>query len=127
MGFKVKTSEKEQVKDITKYVEREVKGKKGKAVLCYVPHSTCALIVNENADPNIGEDILDCLRMNVREGVWRHDSIDKNGASHIKSSILGASVLIPLKDGVMRLGTWQNIFLCEFDGPKERRVIVEVI
>lgn len=127
MGFKVKTSEKEQIKDITKYVEKDIKGKKGKAVLVYVPHATCALTINENADPNIGEDLLDCLRMSVREGVWRHDSVDSNGAAHIKSAILGPSVFIPLKDNIMRLGTWQNIFLCEFDGPKERKVIVEVI
>lgn len=127
MGFKIKTSEKEEVKDITKYVEKDIKGKKGRAVLVYVPHATCSLVINENADPNIGKDLIDCLRMQVREGVWRHDSIDGNGAAHIKSAILGASVFVPLKDGVMRLGTWQNIFLCEFDGPKERRVIVEVI
>lgn len=125
--FNVKTLKKEDVIDITKQVERFVEGHNGKAVMVYVPHATCALVINENADPNIGKDLLDYLRVQIREGIWRHDSIDGNGASHLKASILGPSILIPLKEGVMQLGTWQNIFLCEFDGPRNRKIMVQVL
>lgn len=127
MIFKFKTNEKEQLLDITKTVQNYVKKNKGKAVLVYVPHATAAIAINENADPNVGLDILDALGTVIQEGIWRHDKIDGNAASHIKAAIIGPSEVIPVKEGVLGLGQWQNIFLCDFDGPRERRVIIEML
>ena len=92
------------------------------------PHATAAITVNENDDPNIGTDFLRALAKMVPEhDGWLHDRIDNNAAAHIKSALVGPSVTIPVIDGKLALGTWQNVFFCEFDGPRrERRVIVSI-
>jgi len=82
--------------------------------------------INENADPNVCEDILDALTRVIPEGRWRHDRIDNNAAAHIKATILGPSEVLPVRGGRLRLGTWQSVMLVELDGPRERTVIVEV-
>ena len=95
----------------------------------YSLHATASIIVNENADPNIGVDLLTALESAVpRRANWLHDRIDDNAQSHILASILGASETIPVEDGKLLLGTWQAIMLVELDGPRrERRVAVQVI
>ena len=91
-------------------------------------HATAAIIINENADPDICLDTIDALNNLIKEGVWRHDKLDGNAASHIKSTILGPSETIPIKNGELQLGTWQAISLVELDGPRSnRKIIVSIV
>jgi secondary thiamine-phosphate synthase enzyme len=92
----------------------------------YTPHATAAIVVNENDDPNVCVDTLDCLDRLIPGGVWRHDRVDGNAASHIQAGILGPSETIPVLDGKLCLGRWQAVMLVELDGPRERRVVVTV-
>ena len=126
--FYVKSSRKYQMIDITARVQEIVKKARIEEGICcvYVPHATAAITVNENADPNVCEDFLDALAKLIPEGIWRHDRIDDNGAAHIKAALVGPSEAIPVKDGRLMLGPWQAVMVVEFDGPRERRVIVEV-
>ncbi len=128
MEFSVRTTRKYQVIDITAQVAEEVhRSGISEGICCvYVPHATAAVVINENDDPQVCEDLLDALSRLVPEGVWRHDRIDKNGAAHIKASILGPSETIPIRGGRLLLGTWQAIMLVELDGPRDRRLIVTV-
>lgn len=121
--FTVKTTKREQVVDITDKVKEEVK--EDGAILVYVPHATAAISINENYDPNIGDDLLESLRTLIPKGKWKHDRIDGNGDSHIKSAIIGPSEVIPIKNKKLQLGKWQAIILLEFDGPRERKVITK--
>lgn len=123
------SNRKYQLIDITIHVEEVVTKSNIKQGICivYVPHATAAIMVNENYDPNIGEDILDSLAENIPEGKWRHDKVDNNAAAHIKAAIIGPSELIPIKKGKLMLGTWQNIVLADFDGPKRRRIIIQIL
>ncbi len=125
----VSSSKENQLLDITSQVEEVVKQSKIKQGLCivYVPHATAALMINENYDPNVCDDILDSLRENIPEGKWKHDRVDNNAAAHIKSAIIGPNELIPIKDGKLLLGTWQSLMLADFDGPKRRRIYVQII
>jgi secondary thiamine-phosphate synthase enzyme len=114
--------------DITQEVADEVRrtGVKDGLCLVFVPHTTAAVVINENADPNVCQDILDAMGRLVPEGAWRHDRIDNNAAAHIKATILGPSETVPVRGGALRLGAWQRLMLVEFDGPRDRTVIVEV-
>ena len=89
--------------------------------------ATCGIVINENYDPNVCEDVLDALKKIAPQGIWRHDRVDGNADAHIKASIVGPSQVIPLKEDVLQLGTWQAITLADFDGPKRRHVIIEVL
>ena len=126
--FSIRTHKKQEMVDITGRVADLVKqsGIGDGLCLVYVPHATAAVVVNENADPNVCEDILDALAGLIPDGKWRHDRIDENAAAHIKATILGPSETVPVRSGRLRLGTWQSIMLVEMDGPRERMVIVEV-
>ena len=84
-------------------------------------------MINENWDPNIMLDIIDSLNSLIPKGKWRHDKVDNNGAAHIKASIIGPSEIIPVKNGELLLGKWQDIMLADFDGPKERKILVDII
>jgi len=124
------TTKKEQFLDITSSIKDTVKKSKIQQGICfiYVPHATAGITINENADPNVSSDILKALSQMVPEGdEWKHDRIDNNATAHIKSTIVGVSMHIPIKDGELMLGKWQNVFLCEFDGPRERKVIIKII
>lgn len=126
--FFVKTKRKFQVIDITPNVREIVERAVVAEGLCcvFVPHATAAVAINENADPNIGEDLQDALAKLIPEGIWRHDRIDDNAAAHIKAAIIGPSEMVPVKNGTLLLGTWQSLMLVEFDGPRERTVIVQI-
>ena len=126
--FHVKTDRKSQIIDITPKVAAIVRRSAVREGICcvYTPHTTAAITINENDDPNVCEDILEALAKLIPEGIWRHDRVDNNAAAHIKASIVGPSAAVPVKDGSMLLGTWQAVMLVELDGPRERRVIVEV-
>jgi secondary thiamine-phosphate synthase enzyme len=95
----------------------------------FAAHATAGITLNENADPNIGVDFLSALRkLIVEHDGWLHDRIDDNAAAHIKSALVGPSVSIPVEDGKLALGTWQDVFFCEFDGPRSsRNVIVTIV
>ena len=121
------TKRKYESVDITDKVKKCVpKNLKEGMCLVYTPHATAAIIVNENWDPNVCDDILEALGKMVPEGVWKHDKVGANGAAHIKSAILGPSETVLIKDGKLLLGRWQNIMLCDFDGPRDRAVFVKI-
>ena len=126
--FFVKTKRKFQVIDITANIQEIVERAVVAEGLCcvFVPHATAAVAINENADPNIGEDLQEALAKLIPEGVWRHDQVDDNAAAHIKAAIIGPSETVPVKNGKLLLGTWQSLMLLEFDGPRERKVIVQI-
>ena len=88
---------------------------------------TAALMIQENDDPNIGDDVVNCLDGLIPKGVWLHDRIDGNGASHIQAGIVGPSETVPIRDGQLNLSSWQNVFFCEFDGPRRRRTVAVTI
>nr|WP_274703219.1 secondary thiamine-phosphate synthase enzyme YjbQ [Acetomicrobium hydrogeniformans] len=115
----------EELIDITRTVEEDVSFSGIKEGLCvvYVPHTTAAVTINEDADPSVREDILRQLKnLAPRKGEYSH--LEGNSDAHIKSSLLGASQTIPVHEGRLVLGTWQGVFFCEFDGPRDRRFYV---
>ncbi|MEO0225799.1 MAG: secondary thiamine-phosphate synthase enzyme YjbQ [candidate division WOR-3 bacterium] len=129
--FTISTSQDEELIDITesiKKIVRSVKIKNG-LVHIFVPHATAGIILNESADPNIKTDFLDALaRCIPKRANYLHDRIDHNAAAHIKSALTGPSLMLPLKNGELLLGTWQSIMFCEFDGPRSRRrILVQII
>jgi secondary thiamine-phosphate synthase enzyme len=128
MELKIRTSKKYEVIDITKEVAEVVKTANVDEGLChiFVPHTTAAVVINENDEMQIGLDLLDALDKLVPGGGWRHDQIDSNGAAHLKASILGPSEMIPVQKSKLTLGTWQAVLFVELDGPRDRKVIVTV-
>jgi secondary thiamine-phosphate synthase enzyme len=125
----VSTERPRQLVDITDHARKHVRRSKVRTGLCalYAQGATAALMVQENWDPNITLDVLDCLDEVAPQGRWRHDRIDANGAAHIQAGLVGPSETIPIRDGDLALSTWQNIFLCDFDGPRsQRRVLVTI-
>ncbi len=128
--IEVSTRKARELVDITEQTRERVLSSGVKEGICslYTQGSTAALMVQENADPNITLDVLDALEKLVPPGVWRHDRIDNNGAAHIQSGMIGPSETFPIRDGRLMLSTWQNIFLCDFDGPRRvRRIMVTII
>ena len=127
--IRVQTERHTQLIDITDEVRSAVGGRAGAAVLVYVPHTTAAITINEKIDPVLVEDLERAFERVVGDDWgWRHDDKDgPNGPSHGRASVAGSQVLIPLRDGALALGTYQAIFLCEFDGPKARSVYVSVL
>ncbi|HOV89204.1 MAG TPA: secondary thiamine-phosphate synthase enzyme YjbQ [Syntrophorhabdaceae bacterium] len=124
--LKVKTTSRVEAKDITNDVIKSFKGETGKLLNVYTPHTTCGLVINEDADPNVMRDIIDGLeRLAPKNYPYRH--MEGNSDAHIKSSITGCSLTIPFSDGKPILGQWQGIFLMEFDGPRERKVFLTLI
>lgn len=126
--FTVNSSKHEELIDITDIIQKAVResGIKDGRVFIYVPHTTCAVTINENADPSVRHDIIVGLDHAVPYlSGFRHS--EGNSPAHIKSSIIGCSCEILVEGGSLLLGTWQGIFLCEFDGPRRRRVIVKVL
>lgn len=124
----VKTRSRSSLVDITAQVRRVVTDSKVRNGICYVfvPHTTAAVTVNENADPRVKSDILKELERIVPfDDNYSH--LEGNAAAHIKSSMIGASEAVLVEDGDLRLGTWQGICFCEFDGPRNRRVVVKLL
>jgi secondary thiamine-phosphate synthase enzyme len=128
--FTLETSAPEEAIDITDRVKSIVVAAKLARGSCQVMalHSTMAVVVNEVADPNIGLDVIRAVgELAPREHDWLHDRIDDNAHAHVKASLLGASEVIPIQDGELLLGTWQGIWLFEFDGPRTRKVAVHLL
>ena len=127
----LKTERKTQLVDITRQVQDAVADANGgSAALVYVPHTTAGVTINEGADPLVGEDIEAALQQVGHEDwQWKHteDPDGPNAPSHVRASLAGSQVLIPLSDGRLALGTYQGIFFCEFDGPRDRTVYVTTL
>jgi len=125
ISHELRTKAREEFVDITRTIEEDVRSSGLKEGLCvvYVPHTTAAVTINEDADPSVKEDVLRQLKVLVpRDGNYSHG--EGNSDAHIKSSLLGVSQIIPIHEGRLVLGTWQGIFFCEFDGPRSRRFYV---
>ena len=124
----IRTTRKREMIDLTARVAEVVAGAGVSEGLCsvYTPHATAAIVINENDDPNVCVDVLDALDRLIPAGVWRHDRVDGNAASHIQAAILGPGETIPVRAGKLCLGTWQAVMLVELDGPRERRVLVTI-
>ena len=118
-----------QLLDITAKVREAVDGADGSAVLVYVPHTTAGVTINEHADPLVARDFESAMQRIVPEDWdWQHiEEGEENAPSHPRASLMGPQVLVPLDEGRLALGTWQGIFLCEFDGPRTRSVYVTVL
>ncbi len=127
--FTLRTERRSQLVNITRDVREAVSGAGGTAVLVYVPHTTAGVTINERVDPELLADLEQALERIVRDDwSWRHDDADgPNAPSHVRSSLVGPQVLVPLRDGELALGRYQGIFFCEFDGPRERSVHVAVL
>jgi secondary thiamine-phosphate synthase enzyme len=124
--FRIRTTTKREMIDLTARVADIVARADVAEGLCsvYTPHATAAIVINENDDPNVCVDVLDALDRLVPAGIWRHDRVDGNAASHIQATILGPGETIPVRQGKLLLGTWQAVMLVELDGPRDRRVVV---
>ena len=124
----LKTDRKTQLVDITKAVQGALDDANGaRAALVYVPHTTAGVTINEGADPLVGEDIESALQKVVHEDwQWKHteDPDGPNAPSHVRATLTGSQVLIPLRDGRLALGRYQGIYFCEYDGPRDRKVYV---
>lgn len=126
--LRVKTNSRTELVDITQVVQRLVAESGVRTGMChlYVPHTTAAVTINENSDPNVGRDILKELNKIIPfEDDYGHT--EGNSAAHIKSTMIGVSEAIMVEEGRLALGTWQAIFFCEFDGPRDRKVMVKII
>ncbi len=124
------TRRREELVDLTERVVEVVSSSGIDEGLChvYVQGATAAIMIQENWDTSVQEDVVDLLERLIPRGVWRHDRQDGNGDAHLKAGLVGPSETIPVMGGRLGLSTWQNIFLCEFDGPRqERRVVVSVM
>jgi len=127
-GFEIQTRERVVFVDITTQVEAEVArgGVRDGVVVVFVPHTTAGVTINENADPSVRADMKLALERLVPESLlFTH--LEGNADAHVKASLMGSSVTVPLAEGRLRLGTWQGIYFAEFDGPRRRRVLVSVL
>ena len=128
--IQLKTDRRETLVDITPQVEQLVQasGARQGLVNVYAQGATAAIMIQENWDESVQTDVVNLLRQMIPQGIWLHDAQDGNGDSHLKAGLVGPSETIPLIDGRLGLSRWQNIFFCEFDGPRsDRRVVCTIL
>jgi secondary thiamine-phosphate synthase enzyme len=126
LTLSITTRNRSEMIDITSQIEGELKksGLKDGVCLLFVPHTTAGITINESADPSVATDIQAMLNKLIPwEGSYRH--LEGNSAAHIKSSLIGNSVMVFVESGHLKLGTWQGIFFCEFDGPRSRKLYIK--
>lgn len=126
--FGITTDHRNQLIDITHKIQKAVddSGAKDGTVEIFVPHTTAAVTINENADPDVKSDMLAYLeRLVPQDSDFRHS--EGNSDAHIKSSLVGAHISVFISSGQLVLGTWQGIYFCEFDGPRSRHILVKII
>jgi len=125
----VSSAKREEFIDITDSVNKAVQKSNVKEGVCalYVPHTTAGLTINENADPDVPVDIISALSRLIPRNDPKYRHAEGNSDGHIKSSLVGFSHMIPISGGRLTLGTWQGIFFCEFDGPRKRSVLVQIM
>jgi secondary thiamine-phosphate synthase enzyme len=124
------TRREQELVDITAPVTAVVRrsGIRDGLVSVYAQGATAAVMIQENWDESVQEDVIDFLSRQIPKGIWKHDAQDGNGDAHLKAGLVGPSETIPLIEGRLGLSRWQNVFFCEFDGPRsERSVVVTVI
>ncbi len=125
MELSISSSKRNELIDITSKIQELINIDNGICFI-YCPHTTAAITINENADPDVKTDILGHLNSLIPENSnFKHS--EGNSDAHIKSSIIGASETIIIKNRKLQLGTWQSIFFCEFDGPRQRKVIIKIM
>ncbi len=127
--FKVQSKKREEMIEITLEVEnslRDFDAKEGVCVL-FTQHTTCGLTINENADPDVKSDMLFFLKNTIPQFYDGFRHFEHNSDAHIKSSLMGASVTVPFENDKLLLGRWQGIYLCEFDGARERKVLMQIL
>ena len=128
--IQLKTDRRETLVDITPQVEQLVQssGVRQGLINVYAQGATAAIMIQENWDESVQTDVVNLLRQMIPQGVWLHDAQDGNGDSHLKAGLVGPSESIPLIDGRLGLSRWQNIFFCEFDGPRsDRRIVCTIL
>jgi secondary thiamine-phosphate synthase enzyme len=125
----VRTERRTQLLEITREVQEAVDGAEAAAALVFVPHTTAGLTINEHADPAVARDFERALERMVGEGWgWEHiEAGEENAPSHIRAALMGPQVVIPVEGGRLALGTWQGIFFCELDGPRDRTILVTLL
>jgi secondary thiamine-phosphate synthase enzyme len=125
----VRTERRTQLLEITREVQGAVDGTKAAAALVFVPHTTAGVTNNEHADPAVARDFERALERMVGEGWgWEHiEAGEENAPSHIRAALMGPQVVVPVEGGRLALGTWQGIFFCELDGPRDRTVLVSLL
>ncbi len=124
----IQTSRRSQMVDITAKIEKAIleAGREDGICLVYVPHTTAGITINENADPSVQSDIQAVLSKLIPEGAG-YSHREGNADSHIKAGLMGSSVSVIVEGGKLRLGTWQGIFFCEFDGPRSRKTWIDLL
>ena len=125
----LRSREREDLVEFTEEVSEVVRGANVREGVCvlFVRHTTAGLTVNENADPDVQRDMLHCLRTLIPQHGMGFKHGEQNSDAHIKASLVGPSVTVPFADGRLLLGRWQGIFLCEFDGPRRREVVLTIL
>ncbi len=126
--FSISTGSSTEMVNITSQVQNELGKAEIKNGICtvFVPHTTAGITINEGADPDVADDmIMEINKIVPLQDGYKH--AEGNSAAHVKTTFFGSSVQIPVENGRLSLGTWQAIFLCEFDGPRNRRVVVQVL
>lgn len=125
----IASSQREQMIDITNDVEKLLGKSDASAGVCilFVQHTTCGLTVNENADPDVQSDMLGFLKRLIPQYEPHFKHAEENSDAHIKSSLVGTSVTVPFANGELTLGRWQAVYLCEFDGPRQRKVAMTIL
>jgi secondary thiamine-phosphate synthase enzyme len=129
--IRLKTSRRTELVEITRQVEDALNGADAvSAALVFVPHTTAGVTIQEHADPAVATDMASALERIVDDG-WRWEHVEDpdgpNAPSHVRASLMSPQVLVPVAEGKLALGTWQGIFFCEFDGPRERKVYVSAL
>ena len=127
--IRLRSERRTQLIDVTADVQEAVADEDAAAVLVYVPHTTAGVTINEHADPAVARDFESGLERIVgADWGWQHvEAGEENAPAHIRASLMGAHVVVPLVGGRLALGTWQGIFFCEFDGPRDRRALVTLL
>jgi len=124
----VKTRHRVELIDITDQIGEVVttEGLLSGLVVAYVPHTTAGITINENADPDVVHDLLLCLAKLAPAGLSQYRHAEGNSDAHVKASLIGSCVTIIVENGKLCLGTWQGVFFCEFDGPRSRRLMIQL-
>jgi secondary thiamine-phosphate synthase enzyme len=125
--LKVQSKKREEMIEITREVEKLLPEKGDGVCVLFTQHTTCGLTINENADPDVRHDMLLFLQQTIPQYYEGFRHFEHNSDAHIKSSLTGASVTVPFENGKLLLGRWQGIYLCEFDGARERKVLVKLL
>lgn len=126
--MEIKTKSKVDFQEITSEIRKVIESSGVKSGVCYlfVPHTTAGVTVNEHADPSVVKDVIDQLDMVIpQHRQYRHG--EGNSPAHIKASLMGSSQILPIENGKPILGTWQGIFFCEFDGPRNRSLLIKIV